>query len=227
MRTAEDFINACNQEVGYIEEPINRTKFAAIAGHRNGQPWCHTFLVAKARQTGVDLPPGVADTAYTPSGVAAWKRAGRWFTDPKPGDWAYFDFPDNVRRVQHVGVVVSANSTTHIIVTIEGNTSAGRSGSQTNGGGVFRRIRGTGTVVGYGRPWYRIPYAPKRRDSNNQKDGDTMRMFIDTRDGTVWLFGAGAPKSLGGKPDHYQRLLDAGIPVSEDDGLIIDFLLSS
>ena len=54
----------------------------------------------------------------------------------------------------------------------------------------------------------------------------TMRMIIDKRDGTVWLFGAGAPKSLGGRPDVYERLLALGIPSTEDDGLLVDFLRS-
>lgn len=54
---------------------------------------------------------------------------------------------------------------------------------------------------------------------------DNMRMLIDKRDGTVWLYGAGTvPKSLGGKPEEYNRLLALGVPVNEDDGLLIDFL---
>lgn len=53
-----------------------------------------------------------------------------------------------------------------------------------------------------------------------------MRMIIDKRDGTVWLFGVGEPKSLGGKPEEYSRLLGLGIPSTEDDGLLVDFLRS-
>lgn len=53
-----------------------------------------------------------------------------------------------------------------------------------------------------------------------------MKMLIDKRDNTVWLFGCGAPKSLGGKPEEYRRLLALGIPSTEDDGLLIDFLRS-
>lgn len=53
---------------------------------------------------------------------------------------------------------------------------------------------------------------------------ESMRMLIDKRDGTVWLFGCGDPKSLGGKPTEYSRLLALGIPSTEDDGLLVDFL---
>lgn len=51
-----------------------------------------------------------------------------------------------------------------------------------------------------------------------------MFMLIDERDNTVWLYGAGAPMSLGGRPTEYQRLLALGIPVTVDDGLLVDFL---
>ena len=224
MRTANEFIDACAAEVGYVESPINRTKFSGIAGHRDAQPWCHTFLVAIARQCGVDIPEAVDDTAYTPYGVTGWKRAGRFFHYPKPGDWCYIDFPgDSVRRVQHVGVVVSVNPANKTITTIEGNTSPGNTGSQSNGGGVYRRTRSMKIVKGYGRPWYRLEYNPTRPTTTN---GDIMKMLIDKRDNTVWLFGCGAPKSLGGKPEEYRRLLALGIPSTEDDGLLIDFLRS-
>ena len=51
-----------------------------------------------------------------------------------------------------------------------------------------------------------------------------MRMIIDKRDNTVWLFGCGNAKSLGGAPEQYRRLQAMGIPVTEDDGLLVDFL---
>ncbi len=59
----------------------------------------------------------------------------------------------------------------------------------------------------------------------NRKKVD-MFMLQDGRDDTVWLFGNGAPKSLGGKPEEYSRLLALGIPSTEDDGLLVDFLRS-
>ena len=59
----------------------------------------------------------------------------------------------------------------------------------------------------------------------NRKKVD-MFMLSDTRDNTVWLFGAGAPKSLGGRPDLYNRLLALAIPSTPDDGALIDFLRS-
>jgi hypothetical protein len=160
------FLAAAASEIGYTESPAgsNRTKFAAEAGHPNGQPWCATFLVALARRTGLHLP---SSSAYTPTMAAGFKAAGQWHTkDPLPGDFVFFDFPDNVHRIQHVAVLEHPNDDGSLI-TIEGNTSPGTTGSQANGGGVWRRRRARGLVVGYGRPTYAAAAppapAPERR----------------------------------------------------------------
>lgn len=149
--TAQDILKAAAKEIGYTESPSgsNRTKFAAEAGHANGQPWCATFIVAIARRCGLKLP---SESAYTPSMAEGFKRIGRFDKTPKAGSIAFFDFPDSKYRIQHVGIVegYAANHVT----CIEGNTSSGPSGSQDNGGGVFRRVRSRGFVVGYGHPNY-------------------------------------------------------------------------
>ena len=68
---------------------------------------------------------------------------------------------------------------------------------------------------------HRTP-APAPRPTT--KASNKMFMLHDERNNTVWLIGAGAPKSLGGRPTEYQRLLALGIPVTVDDGLLVDFL---
>jgi hypothetical protein len=151
--TARHFLDTARSHLGYTETPAgsNRTRFAAEARHANGYAWCLTFLVAVARRLGVTLPDW---GAYTPTMANAFKRAGRWHTGtPQPGDWAFFDFPgDSKARIQHVGVVESADAKS--VTCIEGNTSSGSRGSQDNGGGVYRRTRPRSHVVGYGRPAY-------------------------------------------------------------------------
>lgn len=145
--SAECVLGQARSEVGYQESPpgSNRTKFAGEAGHANGQPWCATFLVAMARRCGGRFGN---ESAYTPSLFASMTHVG----DPAPGDLAFFDFPDKVRRIQHVGIVV--DSTRESVTCVEGNTSAGSRGSQSNGGGVYLRTRPRGHVVGFGRPNY-------------------------------------------------------------------------
>jgi hypothetical protein len=82
-----------------------------------------------------------------------FKRAHDWYGNPQPGDLVFFDFPDNVHRVQHVGIVAEVRQD-GTLTTIEGNTSSGDHGSQFNGGGVYRRHRDRRYVVGYGRPHF-------------------------------------------------------------------------
>jgi hypothetical protein len=139
------------KELGYTEATpgSNRTKFAAEAAHANGQPWCATFVVAMARRVGVKLP---SESAYTPTMANAFKPLQRL---PQVGDLAFFNFPgDGKNRIQHVGIVESVDFLRAQVTCIEGNTSAGTTGSQDNGGGVYRRTRPFSHVVGFGRPSY-------------------------------------------------------------------------
>ncbi len=82
-------------------------------------------------------------------------------------------------------------------------------------GAITRRLR---DFLGANYPVHTAPPTPTRKKVD-------MFMLHDTRDDTVWLYGNGAPQSLGGKPVPYERLLALGIPVSDDDGWLVDFLL--
>jgi hypothetical protein len=80
-----------------------------------------------------------------------------------PGDWIYFDFPDDgVNRISHVGLCIKNNGDGTIQV-IEGNTSGTAKGDQRNGGMCVEKTRGyvknnkkklINAVVGWGRPVY-------------------------------------------------------------------------
>jgi hypothetical protein len=85
-----------------------------------------------------------------------FRRAGRWYHTPRPGDIAFFDFPgDNTYGIQHAEFVETIAGRN--LVDVGGNTSSGTAGSQDNGGGVFERVRPLPWVVGYGRPAYDEP----------------------------------------------------------------------
>lgn len=142
-------------QLGTAEVPLgsNRQPYARLAGHRNGLPWCATFLVAGAKVTGLALPPG-ADTASTAAMAAAFQRADRFGTIPRPGSFAFVYFP-GLGRIAHVGLVWRVDR--GWIYTIEGNSND--DGSR-EGLRVVRRIRQATTlpgrvgVVGYGHPVY-------------------------------------------------------------------------
>lgn len=149
--SAADLIVEARRHLGYTESPpgSNRTKFGAWYG-MDGQPWCAMFVsycAAKAEAL------GVGKFAYTPTFAAAFRASGRFGTRPRVGAIAFFDFPDSVDRIQHVGIVESVNDDGSV-TTIEGNTSPGDGGSQSNGGGVYRRVRRGPSIVGYGYPMF-------------------------------------------------------------------------
>jgi peptidoglycan hydrolase-like protein with peptidoglycan-binding domain len=152
VTTAGHVLDIARKQLGEKESPANSnvckfSKWYPMAG----SPWCAMFVswvLDRARIEGYKH-------AYTPSGAALFQQHHRWFTaNPKPGDVVYFDFPDSLPRIQHVGFVEKVNGDGSI-VAIEGNTSGGDSGSQDNGGGVFRRVRARSLIVGFGRPPYK------------------------------------------------------------------------
>ena len=163
MGTAAKLIEIAKAEIGTIEGPRdNETKYGKWSG-ANFQPWCGSFVNWCADQAGVKVP----NTVYTPSGAAAFKKAGKWLdaqiADPDPGDIAYFDFPgDGVDRISHVGIVVKDNGD-GTIWCIEGNTTNRKGGSQRNGGEVCRQLRAYKknkkgvqvSIVGFGRPKFK------------------------------------------------------------------------
>ena len=153
MTTATQVLNVARAELGTREQPdgSNRTKYGAWYGW-DGLSWCDIFVSWVAAHAGaLDI---IGRCAYTPAHAAWFQAMGRWGTEPRPGAIAFFDFPDSVHRIQHVGIVERVLPK-GIIQTIEGNTSSGERGSQSNGDGVYRRRRSTAYVVGYGYPDYR------------------------------------------------------------------------
>jgi len=160
----EAIIAVAKAELGTIEGPKdNETKYGAWM-KVNFQPWCQSFVSWCAMTAGVSKFPKSAST------VAAsdqFKKENRWADarndDPTPGDWIYFDFPDDgVNRISHVGLCIKNNGDGTIQV-IEGNTSGTAKGDQRNGGMCVEKTRAyvknnkpklMNAVVGWGRPVY-------------------------------------------------------------------------
>ena len=83
---------------------------------------------------------------YTPS-LEEWARStGRWIAskDGRPGD--VLIFTETSRTAVHTGFIERQRGSS--VQTLEGNTSPGNSGSQANGGGVYRRVRARSWVRG-------------------------------------------------------------------------------
>jgi hypothetical protein len=161
----EAIIEVAKKEIGTIEGPKdNETKYGKWSGV-NFQPWCQSFVSWCAFTSGLD-PKKYPKTASTLAAADFFKKNNRWADarndDPTPGDWIYFDFPDDgVNRISHVGLCVKNNGDGTIQV-IEGNTSGTAKGDQRNGGMCVEKTRAyvknkkgiLNAVVGWGRPVY-------------------------------------------------------------------------
>jgi peptidoglycan hydrolase-like protein with peptidoglycan-binding domain len=161
----EAIIEVAKKEIGTIEGPKdNETKYGKWSGV-NFQPWCQSFVSWTAFTSGLD-PKKYPKTASTVAAADWFKKNNRWADarndDPTPGDWIYFDFPDDgVNRISHVGLCIKNNGDGTIQV-IEGNTSGTAKGDQRNGGMCVEKTRAyvknkkgiLNAVVGWGRPVY-------------------------------------------------------------------------
>jgi len=161
----EAIIEVAKKEIGTIEGPKdNETKYGKWTG-ANFLPWCQSFVSWSAFTSGLD-PKKYPKSASTVAAADWFKKNNRWADarndDPTPGDWIYFDFPDDgVNRISHVGLCIKNNGDGTIQV-IEGNTSGTAKGDQRNGGMCVEKTRAyvknkkglLNAVVGWGRPVY-------------------------------------------------------------------------
>lgn len=134
-------------DVGYTEARGNRTKFwERMKPEWNGYAWCGAFAGDVWRRAGLDVRDHV-NIFYVPAIIAWAKKIGAWKTsNPKTGDLVCFGFGKS--HGVHVGIATPDPSASGY-VSIEGNTSAGNRGSQSNGGGVYRRYRGRKSILGW------------------------------------------------------------------------------
>jgi hypothetical protein len=138
----------------YTKYANDLTKNNFYNGSMNGLAWCDMF-VDWCFTTAFGKSDAQLITYQKPYGSAAcytsksfYKKAGKFFTKPQPGDQIFFNR-------SHTGLVYKVSETT--VYTIEGNTSASR-GVVANGGAVKLKEYpiNSPTIAGYGRPNYDI-----------------------------------------------------------------------
>lgn len=134
--------------IGTTESPYgsNQCEFSAWYGMTG--PWCFMFCTYcfenGAAQLGRDSPTFVRGSyyAYCPYGVQDalnGRRGLQAIAGPEPGALVFYEF-DGDGIYDHVGIVETVTGSGW--TALEGNTSPeGGSGSQSNGGGVYRRNR--------------------------------------------------------------------------------------
>lgn len=146
MATASKVVSIAAGQVGYKEGKNNSNKFGAAYG-MNNVSWCMEFIWWCFKQAGMDWYKTASCTAcYKHYASRAVSR-----NSLRKGDIVFFDW-DHSGDCDHVGIVESVGSSR--ITTIEGNTSSGNSGSQSNGDGVYRRYRTYSQIAKAIRPAY-------------------------------------------------------------------------
>ena len=166
MSTATDVLRIAAAEIGYSrwDDPEAGSKYGRDYAARHGAyygssgvPYCAMFVTWVLRQVG--MTPVGGDFAYVPYGINAASTAGRLIPKQQalPGDYLCFDW-DGDGVADHVGFVEANRGSW--VQTIEGNTSSGAAGSQSNGGGVYRRARSWDDVCAVIRPEYEHAQAP-------------------------------------------------------------------
>lgn len=145
--------------IGVTEQPAGSNRGQLIDVWQRdvdmlGQSWCGAFVHAALAAGGVKglssrmrYCPYIVDDGK--AGVNGLVKLVTW-ADAKPGDLAVYQW--DTGAVDHVGIIESMGN--GLLTAIEGNTSNSQVGSQSNGGGVFRRTRERAVVAAIVRPRY-------------------------------------------------------------------------
>ena len=124
----------------------------------NGISYCDIFVTWVFWKEGLldILPAGASyNTDYRASKGGRIKKS-----QARPGDVLVFDWNWSTRSTNHVGILEKVLPSGNF-QTIEGNTSVGSAGSQSNGGRVARRVRRPGQVRYVIRPrWGEVTGVP-------------------------------------------------------------------
>nr|DAI73686.1 MAG TPA: putative peptidoglycan binding domain protein [Caudoviricetes sp.] len=165
--TVQNVLAVAAAEVGTMESPANSNNVKyntwyygrAVSGARYS--WCVTFVQWVLSQCGGSkLLNGGKKTASCSVLADYAKKKNQWVTgNYQPGDLVFMNF-SNTTATQHIGIVECVKD--GYVCTIEGNTSSGDAGSQSNGGMVARRRRAPKYIVGGYRPKYEleVPQTP-------------------------------------------------------------------
>lgn len=170
MTTPTEVLRIANKERGYSRwnDRQRGTKYARETQPElwpqdkwllaNGIAYCDIFVTWcfwKAGALGI-LPGGASYN--TDHRASAGRRAGALvpLSQARPGDVLVFDWNRKTAATNHVGIFECFTPRGQV-QAIEGNTSPGSKGSQSNGGGVYRRTRNPQTVRYVIRPqWKKV-----------------------------------------------------------------------
>ncbi len=147
-------IELCEASVGYTEGANNDTTFGRWYG-LNNQPWCAMSASKIYYDAGM-----ITSVAGKPRGYASCDEWLKYLTknnqlvplgQAQRGDIVFFQFDEDAMP-DHVGIVKFHNKALKYIQVYEGNTSSGKTGSQSNGDGFYLKKRDYKTIMAVARP---------------------------------------------------------------------------
>lgn len=171
MAGAIDVLNIARTQIGFVEGPNNATPYGTWYGIPN-QPYCAMGISWCFSRVGLSH----LIAAQSPKGFASCQIGLTWFQKQgrivnkfqgQPGDIVFFSFSNN-GMADHVELLEAASPTG--ITTIGFNTSPDHfNGSQSNGGGCYRRHRPYLNVIAIARPKYPTIVKPTVVPSKTKK----------------------------------------------------------
>jgi hypothetical protein len=147
-------LELCEASIGYQEGANNDTTFGKWFG-LNNQPWCAMSASKMYFDAGA-----IASVANTKKGFASCDAWLKYLTknnqvvplgQAQAGDIVFFQFDEDA-QADHVGIVKGHNKTLKFLMCYEGNTSADKKGSQSNGDGFYLKKRSYATIMAVARP---------------------------------------------------------------------------
>ena len=210
----KDVMRQAIMQDGYRESPAgsNRTKFGAWFG-LNGQPWCAEYVCWCGAHAPGSNPIALSANAAGIQDLTVSQKGGKWImqktgsSEAKKkgvsrvafGDIVSFDFGSGDRIRRHTALALGHAGSNYLC--IEGNTSAGESGSQDNGGMVATKTRRYTQICSIARPKYgktpaykiTKPYTgdvPKLPSRGYFKKGDKGNAIRALQDALNWSCNA-------------------------------------
>lgn len=159
MSGVEAMVKRAEKDLGLGEPNYIQEWYPGLSGNF---PWCDSAVTYWAWHSGNQGAVCFGGYyAYTVAHAERFRTAGRWHSDIagiRRGDIVFFDwdYSNSIGAIDHVGIVTSVSGGN--VYTIEGNIS----------NQCLRKVRGSSTIAGYGRPAY--------ADAPSSGGGDTSTL---------------------------------------------------
>ena len=204
MVTGEQVLAVAARDIGYHCDSNGHNKYGEWFGI-DYKPYCMEAVQYWYHYAGLDLPCRTASCGE----LLRWYRNNQpecITKEPIQGCIVIFDFPNTKSKTDHTGLFVKLDR--YKLTTIDGNTSGGTGGSDSNGGWVQQKTR----TLNYANPTYIKP--------RGLVEMDIDKLIADMTDAQAYelLLKANEYAASLNTPDWMQPELDAAVAAGITDG---------